>query len=651
MSSKWQVASGKWQVANLRTCLLANFLWVSTAVLLIAAAFRLVALQDFPPGLSQDEVLNADIASFIIDGYRAIFFREGYGHEPLYHYIAAPFQLLLGDNFLSIRLPAAFLGLLLVALTMRWSKRTFNSTTAITTGLLLAVSWQPVLFSRIGIRPILEPVLLLIMAWFWPRRPYLAGLFLGLTLYSYAGARALFLMPLLWMGYWLINRRPTMRSLAVPSWKAGAKVLITAVIVSLPLFITLWLDPSLQERVGQLSAPIDALKAGDPSLILREAAMTAGVFSFTGDPRWTYAFAGQPLFDWFTATLFYIGLALSFWRWRQPAYAFALIWLAVGMLPSAITPEAPSFIRFIGAMPIIYAFPGIAVHFLGQRVGKWRTPQMGRWVALLLMLALLIVNAGRMIETAGRWRNAELVRMYHYQSTLLEMARYWQDEPTTQLVVADSFFVVDVDTFRRDIGRDPEARWVQFGAGAAGAMVYPADGAGVMENGRLYVPEYAPPPSGLFAQAGIGETPLYRSETHPSFAVYALPSQPPSPPQTAATTFDGAMTLTGYDVVAGNPLELFTYWRVERPLPDDLAIFVHLLNGDGELAAQHDGMDTLAKLLRPGDVLLQRHLLPLPAELSADQLSVRVGLYERGSGRRLLTDNGEEATVIDVISK
>ena len=162
-------------------------------------------------------LLPFNLSSFIIDGYRAIFFREGYGHEPLYHYLATPFQLLLGDNFLSIRLPAAFLGLLLVALTMRWSKRTFNRTTAITAGLLLAVSWQPVIFSRIGIRPILEPVLLLLMAWFWPRRPYLAGLFLGLTLYSYTGARVLFLMPLLWMGYWLINRRS-----AVPSWKAGA---------------------------------------------------------------------------------------------------------------------------------------------------------------------------------------------------------------------------------------------------------------------------------------------------------------------------------------------------------------------------------------------------------------------------------------------
>lgn len=601
-----------------------RWLLVSTAVLLITAIFRFVALQDFPPGLSQDEVLNADIASFIIDGYRAIFFREGYGHEPLYHYLAAPFQLLLGDNFLSIRLPAAFLGLLLIALTMRWSKRAFDRTTAITTGLLLAVSWQAVIFSRIGIRPILEPVLLLLMAWFWPRRPYLAGLFLGLTLYSYTGARVLFLLPLLWMGYWLINRRAT------PSWQAGAKVLTTAVFVSLPLFITLQLDPSLQERVGQLSAPIDALKTGDPSLILRTAWATAGVFSFTGDPRWTYAVQGQPLFEWITAVFFYIGLALSLWRWRQPAHAFALIWLAVGMLPSAITPQAPSFIRLIGAMPIIFLLPGTAVSFIRQH--------KGRWVAAGVMLLLLAINGGRTVQNANLWRNNNEVRLEHYQSALFDVAQHWQSQPETELIVADGFFEpIDAASLRRDAGGNLQARWVQFGAGAAGAMVYPNG-----EKAQLAVPEYAPMPERLRQQAQIAETPLYRSENYPSFAIYALPHTLPPPPQPMNTTFNNAITLIGYEIVDGDPLELFTYWRVDGTLPADLSIFVHLLQADGNIVTQHDGLDTAAELLQNGDLVLQRHVLPFTAE-NRSEMRVRLGLYERENDRRLPTEDGSDA--------
>ena len=58
---------------------------ITFLILLLAAAFRLVALPDLPPGLAQDEVLDADIALFIRGGEHALFFRHGYGHEPLYH--------------------------------------------------------------------------------------------------------------------------------------------------------------------------------------------------------------------------------------------------------------------------------------------------------------------------------------------------------------------------------------------------------------------------------------------------------------------------------------------------------------------------------------------------------------------------------------
>ena len=184
-----------------------GWLWWATAVLLLAAVMRLILLSEVPPGLAQDEVLNADVVTFIRQGAHTLFFREGYGHEPLYHYWSVPFQVLLGDNVLAIRLPTAVLGLLLVALTMRWAKRAFDPVVALSSGLFLAISWWPIIFSRIGIRPIMEPFLLLFFAWFWPRRPWLAGLFLGLSLYTYTGARVIFLWPVLLMIYWLIFGR------------------------------------------------------------------------------------------------------------------------------------------------------------------------------------------------------------------------------------------------------------------------------------------------------------------------------------------------------------------------------------------------------------------------------------------------------------
>ncbi|MEM7115377.1 MAG: hypothetical protein AAF614_23250, partial [Chloroflexota bacterium] len=143
------------------------FTWGIAAVLLLAALLRLLFLHDIPPGLAQDEVLNADIVTFIRGGQHALFFREGFGHEPLYHYWSVPFQILLGDNVLSMRLPAFVLGILLIAATARWVKRDFGAITAVSTALGLAISWWPIIFSRIGIRPILLPLLLVGAAYFW----------------------------------------------------------------------------------------------------------------------------------------------------------------------------------------------------------------------------------------------------------------------------------------------------------------------------------------------------------------------------------------------------------------------------------------------------------------------------------------------------
>ncbi len=602
----------------------------AAAVLLLAALFRLLLLPDVPPGLAQDEVLNADIATFIRQGQHAFFFREGYGHEPLYHYWAVPFQILFGDNVLSIRLPAVYLGLMLIALVLRWARREFGAVTAVAAGIAIAVSWPPIIFSRIGIRPILEPVLLVAAAWFW-RRPWLAGLFLGLSLYSYTGARVIFLIPLLVgvLQFFLAGDGQMRRRVV----RATAVILFTALIIYAPMQFTLQADPSLQQRVDQLAGPLDALLQGDIAPIWRSTRATLGVFSFTGDPRWTYTLPGRPLFDPVTAVLFYAGLLIALRNWREPRYHLILIWLGVTMLPSAITPQAPSIIRLIGALPVIYLLPGIAI-----AAGVKRLPQSRHWqTAVGLLLGLILLgNAARTVNNGFiQWPQALETRL-KYQTVLLDIARHWQANPSARLVVADGFFEpIDADSLRRDLGTDPGARWVQTGADVSGALVFPA-GAG--EDGRFYVPEYAPVPTDLLKIGGVAERPLFRSPSHPSFAVYALPAPPTPPIPIPPVTLDGAITLVGYQIAtveAERPLRLYTYWQVQAPLPADLTAFAHILAADGSVIAQHDGFDAAPATLLPGDWIIQRHLIPLSANLTDEPVTLQVGLYRRSSGQRL----------------
>ncbi len=625
-----------------------RFTALATAVLLIAAIFRIVQLQDVPPGLAQDEVLNADIVAAIRGGQYALFFREGFGHEPLYHYWSLPFQVLLGDNILSIRLPAVFLGLLLVAATMRWAKRDFGQVTAVAAGIALAISWWPIIFSRIGIRPIMEPLFLVGAAWFWPRsndwrRMVLAGTCLGLAFYTYTGAQVLFALPVLVAVGQLIWDKNTARRQIL--YRNGV-VLLTAVLLTLPLYLTWRADPTLLQRMDQLVGPLAALRQGDLTPIIQSLVNTLAVFSLTGDPRWTYSLPGRPLFDLFTSLFFYLGLVVAAVRIRQQSYLFLLAWLLVGLLPSMLTPQSPSTIRMIGALPAVYVLVGVGLSWLWQRFSRRETSTRLRIVGYSLFLAFILVTAGRTIWGGFiQWPQAVETRLNHYQTVYLDIARYQQANPAQNLIITDPFFEqIDNASFQRTLNRDIVVRWLQAGPDVAGAMIFPADG----ENGRIAIPEYAPLSPTLLSRLTMPDEPEYRSPGTPSFSVYALPPTPSLTPLPAPITFSGLITLEGYEILAaeaGRPFTLATLWRVENTLPWNLTAFVHLLNSQGDVVAQHDGFDAAALTLRPGDTILQLHTLPLPQNNEEEPFTLLVGLYTPDNKQRL-THPGEPADFV-----
>ncbi len=193
---------------------------------------------------------------------------------------------------------------------------------------------------------------------------------------------------------------------------------------------------------------------------------------------------------------------------------------------------------------------------------------------------------------------------------------------------------------------------MQTGGGVAGALVWPAGQA----DARLYVPEYAPLDGELAEVAGLG-APLFRSAGQPSFAVYALPNAPSVELLPAVVSFGeppvialrGFVPLNAAQAVGDGQLRLLSAWEVLAPLPPDAAIFVHLRDAVGNVVAQHDGLDAAAETLQPGDRVLQRHVLVLPA-LVDGEYTVVIGLYRRGDGARLTTDDGGSDVVLLICS-
>jgi hypothetical protein len=88
----------------------------------------------------------------------------------------------------------------------------------------------------------------------------------------------------------------------------------------------------------------------------------------------------------------------------------------------------------------------------------------------------------------------------------------------------------------------------------------------------------------------------------------------------------------------GEPLVIFTRWRVEKELPADLSAFVHLVDGADSILAQHDGFDAAATTLQRGDMVLQRHVLTVDGSLPEAEYMLYVGLYRRDTEQRLIAD-------------
>jgi hypothetical protein len=125
----------------------------------------------------------------------------------------------------------------------------------------------------------------------------------------------------------------------------------------------------------------------------------------------------------------------------------------------------------------------------------------------------------------------------------------------------------------------------------------------------------------------------------------ALPLQP------VETIFDESIILekiaVSPAVTPGDALLLELHWQTTQPLTKNYHVFVHLLDQEGQMIAQADGQP--AQWTRPttswlpGETIIDRHGLWIPADIESGEVELRIGFYEPTTGRRLLTPDGADA--------
>jgi hypothetical protein len=105
----------------------------------------------------------------------------------------------------------------------------------------------------------------------------------------------------------------------------------------------------------------------------------------------------------------------------------------------------------------------------------------------------------------------------------------------------------------------------------------------------------------------------------------------------AGQTFGDAIRLAGYDVIrdalkSGGAAEISLQWQPIARLGADYTTFIHLVNANGDKIAQSDhqpgGAYYPTSLWKPGETLVDRHTLALPADLGPGPYTIVVGLYD-----------------------
>ncbi len=187
--------------------------WLLVLVLVVAALFRLVALDHAPPGLHQDEAVNAWNAWCLLktgtDQFGTpwpIFCIRAIGdyRSALFTYVMMPFLAAGGLNLWMIRLPAALSGLAAVLVMYVVGRRMFGTGTGLVAAALLALSPTHIQMSRLGLEASQTPLLTMLplAALLWagwpfndenqaprPARSLIAGLVTGACCYGYPAAR------------------------------------------------------------------------------------------------------------------------------------------------------------------------------------------------------------------------------------------------------------------------------------------------------------------------------------------------------------------------------------------------------------------------------------------------------------------------------
>ena len=361
-------------------------------VVAVGVGLRLYHLDTIPPGIFVDETNAAGDALRLLDGWHGSPFGVGWFETPLgYAYYLAGLIGLFGPTYYTLKAASLIPALLTLPALYLLGRELFGPRVALVALAFLAFNRWHMTMSRWGWNEVAPPLFHILTVYFLlrgsrTRNPgdfALAGVLMGLGMYTYLASRLVVLAVLAYLVYRAVVERGFLRR----AWGGLLLFLLAYVLVFGPLATTYARNPfTFLNRSRQVSI-LNDMRArytpdtAPPPLVraaLRAVGLPAnisfvplwestrkhlGMFHIEGDHNPRHNIPGAPMLDRVTGILFALGVLLALWRWRDHRYGLLLLWIAVTLLGGIFTlvREAPQAYRTLGVVPAVCLLAGRAL--------------------------------------------------------------------------------------------------------------------------------------------------------------------------------------------------------------------------------------------------------------------------------------------------
>ncbi|MBX3003310.1 MAG: glycosyltransferase family 39 protein [Anaerolineales bacterium] len=311
---------------------------------------------------------------------------------PLFHYLAAPAALLLGLNYLSLKISSVLISLAALGFTYLLARRLLGARFATLATFIAGISFWLLIHSRLGNVPIVVPLLAAALGWLLvsyqqqpqPRWLYWAAFVSILGLYTYPGA---YLLPAALLACMLLWHFRTPR----PSAALWLRVLALLFVLALPYVWIVSQNTVAFSSEGYLGGKF-ATSAQALWQLAQNAIKAFAAYNFKGDSISRVNIAGRPHLDALSGVLFLLGILFWLRQPRRTTGGVLLILFVMLHIPSMLvvanSQEVPSATRTLGAAPLAYLFVASG---LWQLAAGWPRgwPLVWRHLALGALLAAI----------------------------------------------------------------------------------------------------------------------------------------------------------------------------------------------------------------------------------------------------------------------